>query len=178
MHQSDNFTIRLATLSDIPTLAEWDNKDHVKAATTNDGSVGFDLDWHDELAPRSDGTEFLIAEVDGLPIGALQIIDPATERTRYWGAIANNLRALDIWIGEEAYLSKGFGTRMMRFAINRCFADNRVIAVLIDPLANNTKSHRFYERLGFQFAERRKFDDLSDCFVYRLDRDDWAVADV
>lgn len=176
MHQSNKLTIRLASLADIQTLTHWDNKEHVKAATTNDGSAGFDMDWEQELAARTDGTEFLIAEVDGHPIGALQIIDPATERTHYWGPIANDLRALDIWIGEEAYLSQGYGTRMMHFAIDRCFADKRVNAVLIDPLANNTKSHRFYERLGFQFAERRQFDDLSDCFVFRLERDAWETA--
>ena len=174
MPPSDELIIRLARLSDIPTLTHWDEKEHVKAATTNDGSAGFDMDWEDELAPRSDGTEFLIAEVNGHPIGALQIIDPATERTHYWGAIANNLRALDIWIGEEAYLAQGHGSRMMEYAINRCFADNRVTAVLVDPLANNTRSHRFYERLGFQFAERRQFDDVSDCFVYRLEREAWS----
>ena len=173
MPPSDELFIRLARLSDIPTLTHWDEKEHVKAATTNDGSAGFDMDWENELAPRSDGTEFLIAEVNGHPIGALQIIDPATERTHYWGAIANNLRALDIWIGEEAYLAQGHGSRMMAYAINRCFADNRVTAVLVDPLANNTGSHRFYERLGFQFAERRQFDDVSDCFVYRLEREAW-----
>lgn len=175
MHPSDDLTVRLACLADIPTLANWDNKQHVKAATSNDGTAGFDLDWEKELAPRTDGTEFLIAEVNGHPIGAMQIIDPATERTHYWGAIANNLRALDIWIGEEDYLSQGYGTRMMCYAINRCFADSRVIAVLIDPLSNNTKSHRFYERLGFEFVERRQFDDLTDCFVYRLERDAWEA---
>jgi aminoglycoside 6'-N-acetyltransferase len=41
--------------------------------------------------------------------------------------------------------------------------------VLIDPLAGNVGAHRFYERLGFRFVERRRFG-ADDCFVYRLDR--------
>jgi aminoglycoside 6'-N-acetyltransferase len=41
--------------------------------------------------------------------------------------------------------------------------------VLIDPLAGNVGAHRFYERLGFRFVERRRFG-TDDGFVYRLDR--------
>lgn len=49
----------------------------------------------------------------------------------------------------------------------------RTATVLVDPLATNTGAHRFYERLGFRFVERRQFDDASDCHVYKLDRTDW-----
>jgi len=57
----------------------------------------------------------------------------------------------------------------MRFALDRCFADPAVTAVLIDPLAANVRGRRFYERLGFRFVERRTFGE-DDCAVYRLDR--------
>jgi ribosomal protein S18 acetylase RimI-like enzyme len=63
------------------------------------------------------------------------------------------LRAIDIWIGEAADLGRGYGTRMMRHALERCFADPAVKAVLIDPLASNTRARRFYERLGFRCIE-------------------------
>ena len=42
-------------------------------------------------------------------------------------------------------------------------------AILIDPLASNTAAHRFYERLGFRYVERRQFGE-DDCIVYRLER--------
>jgi aminoglycoside 6'-N-acetyltransferase len=38
---------------------------------------------------------------------------------------------------------------MMELALERCFADERVNAVLIDPMASNTRARRFYEKLGF-----------------------------
>jgi aminoglycoside 6'-N-acetyltransferase len=85
------------------------------------------------------------------------------------------LRAVDLWIGDEADLGKGYGTRMMELALARCFAGPSVSAVLIDPLASNHRAHRFYERLGFRFVERRRFGK-DDCFVYRLDRADHARA--
>jgi RimJ/RimL family protein N-acetyltransferase len=74
----------------------------------------------------------------GRPIGFVQIIDPAREESHYWGDCEPNLRAIDIWIGEADCLNKGYGTQMMRLAIERCFADPSVTAILIDPLASNT----------------------------------------
>jgi hypothetical protein len=61
----------------------------------------------------------LIAEIEGRPVGFVQIIDPAREDSRYWGEVEENLRAVDLWIGEEADLGKGHGTRMMRLALER-----------------------------------------------------------
>ena len=61
---------------------------------------------------------------------------------------------------------------MMQLAIARCFADPTVTAILIDPLASNTRAHRFYERFGFKFIEPRRFGS-DECLVYRLNREDW-----
>ncbi len=66
----------------------------------------------------------------------------------------------------------GYGTKMMQLALERCFTDPLVTAVLVEPLASNTRAHRFYERLGFHFVEQRWFGN-DDCFVYRLNREDW-----
>jgi len=57
---------------------------------------------------------------------------------------------------------------MMALALERCFADVSVTAVLLDPAVSNHGAHRFYERLGFERIERRRFDK-EDCFVYRLE---------
>src|SRR5687768_6468328 len=139
------------------------SKPHVVASDPND-----DWNWEPELTRDPDWRDWLIAEIDGRAIGFVQIIDPAREETRYWGEIAAGHRAIDVWIGEAADLGKGYGTQMMRLALGRCFSDPAVGAVLIDPLARNTRAHRFYERLGFRFIERRSFG-ADDCFVYRLD---------
>jgi len=159
--------LRPATSADLALLQHWDEQPHVIDSDPND-----DWHWEIELDRTPEWREQLIAELDGRAIGFIQIIDPALEESHYWGDIPMNLRAIDIWIGEEADLGKGYGTTMMQLALARCFADPRVTAVLIDPLANNTRAHRFYERLGFQFVEPRRFGE-DDCFVYRLNRTDW-----
>ena len=64
---------------------------------------------------------------------------------------------------------------MMQLALACCFATPAVSAVLIDPLASNTRAHRFYERLGFQFVEHRRFGE-DECLVYRLGRAEYIEA--
>ena len=161
-------TLRPATLADLPLLRRWDEQPHVVASDPND-----DWQWETELARDPDWREQLIAELDGRPLGFIQIIDPASEDGHYWGAdVPANLRAIDIWIGEADDLGRGYGTRMMEMAIDRCFAHSGVEAILIDPLLDNTRAHRFYQRLGFQPVEERRFGD-DNCLVHRLDRQPW-----
>ncbi len=162
--------LRAATSADLDLLRHWDEQPHVIACDPND-----DWGWEVELDRAPDWREQLIAQIDDRPLGFVQIIDPAREDTHYWGDVAADLRAIDIWIGEETDLGKGYGTKIMQLAIDRCFADPTVKAILIDPLASNTRAHRFYERLGFQFVEYRRFGD-DDCCVYRLNRSNWQRA--
>lgn len=156
--------LRTATLADIDVLNRWDEQPHVIESDPND-----DWGWETALAESPPWREQLIAEVDGRPIGFIQIIDPLLEETHYWGAVEPNLRAIDIWIGEEADLGKGYGTQMMKLALARCFAAENVTAVIIDPLASNTRAHKFYERLGFKVVGPRRFG-ADECLVYRLER--------
>jgi aminoglycoside 6'-N-acetyltransferase len=162
--------LRKATIEDLPTLLHWDEQPHVLASDPND-----DWQWETELAREPAWREQLIAELDGVPIGFVQIIDPAHEESHYWGDIAEHKRAIDIWIGEEHNLGKGYGTEMMRLALARCFVDLRVTEVLIDPLESNVRAIQFYERLGFEFVEKRKFGDDA-CAVYTLRREKWLAS--
>jgi aminoglycoside 6'-N-acetyltransferase len=163
--------LRLATSADQPLLEHWDRQPHIILNAGADG--GFD--WAAELPQHPPWRELLIAEHRGRPIGFIQIIDPKLEATGYWGEVGPDLRAIDIWIGELADTGRGLGTRMMRLALERCFADPAVTAVLVDPLLSNTRGHRFYQRLGFVPVERRRFGP-DDCLVHRLSRERYLTA--
>jgi len=162
--------LRPATPDDLGLLRHWDQQPHVAASDPND-----DWQWETELSRSPDWREQLIAEVDGRLIGFIQIIDPAREETHYWSCTKPGRRAIDIWIGEESDLGRGYGMQMMKLAIERCFADPTVTAVLVDPLDCNTRAHRFYERLGFEYVVERRFGE-DCCFVYRLARPQTAAA--
>ena len=164
-------TLRAATIEDLSTLEYWDEQQHVIDSDPND-----DWEWATELPKQVSWREQLMAELNGMPIGFIQIIDPALEETHYWGSdVEQNLRAIDIWIGLKENLGKGYGTRMMQLAIERCFANEHVTAILIDPLISNTAAHRFYERLGFRFVENRIFGN-DETAVYILERSNWNPA--
>jgi aminoglycoside 6'-N-acetyltransferase len=159
--------LRHATIADIQLMRRWNEQPHLAENLGDD-----DWQWETELGKACDWREQFIAEIDGRPIGYLEITDPAGDPEQYWGDCAPNLRAIDIWIGEESELSKGYGTQMITLALNRCFAVPAVTAVVIDPLAKNTSAIRFYERLGFHTVGPRRFDQ-DDCIVMRLERAEW-----
>lgn len=156
--------LRRATPADQGLLERWHRQPHLKAALGDD-----DWQWAEELRRRPPWREQLIAEVDGRAIAFLQIIDPKREESQYWGCIEEGYRAVDLWIGEPDALGQGYGTQIMKLAIERSFAEPSVTAILVDPMETNVRAHRFYERLGFEYVVCRRFGDDS-CFVFRLRR--------
>ena len=170
-------TIRPAQLRDAPAFETWDHDPDVISATSDDLHVSQafgGIDWRAEIEARSDVSCLYIAELDGRPIGGMQVIDPHEEPTQYWGEIEPNLRALDIWLGNASDRGKGYGAAMMRGVIDACFSAPEVRAIVIDPLASNMRAHRFYQRLGFKPVGRCRFGD-DDCLVHRLERSDWRT---
>jgi aminoglycoside 6'-N-acetyltransferase len=173
-----NVALRRATHEDVPWLELWDTDPDVIACSSDDpnATIAFGgIEWVEELAAQNEHSEYWIAELDGRPIGAMQIIDPQLEPTHYWGEIAPNLRAIDIWIGSPADRGQGYGREMMRLALERCFRDPRVAGIVIDPLASNERALAFYRRLGFRPIGRRTFGD-DDCLVHELTRRDWVAT--
>ena len=118
--------LRQASTLDLSILRPWDTKPHVIAARGDHGR----FDWEAELPRQVSWRELLIAEDEGRPVGVLQVIDPAEEESHYWGDVAPNLRAIDIWIGEESDLGRGHGSTMMHLALSRCFSNPRVVGGL------------------------------------------------
>lgn len=107
--------LRPATSADVAVIRHWNQQPHIIAAKGNE-----DWGWETELKKALDWREQLIAEVDGSLIGFVQIIDPARDESHYWGGVAEGLRAIDIWIGEESELRKGYGTQMIKRRSNFC----------------------------------------------------------
>ena len=162
--------LRLATPDDIATLEYWDTKSHVDAAGGEDDTT----DWAAEIARSAPWFQILIAETEDRPIGVVQIIDPHLEETRYLGVISTGFRAIDIWIGEESDLGRGYGSDMMRIALRQCFSESEVHTVLIDPLARNTDALRCYRKLGFREVVPLRFGE-DDCIVMEIKRQDWSA---
>ncbi|MGQ0428638.1 MAG: GNAT family N-acetyltransferase, partial [Gammaproteobacteria bacterium] len=81
--------LRPATPADLSLLERWHRAPHLIESLGDD-----DWQWAKELSRNPIWREQLVAEVDGRPVGFLQIIDPAREETQYWGCIDDGFRAL------------------------------------------------------------------------------------
>ncbi len=97
---------RPATPADLSLLRYWDKQPHIIAADPNT-----DWEWETELLKRPAWREQLIAEVDGKPIGFIQIIDPALEETHYWGRVEDRLRAIDLGLVRLIILARAMAGR-------------------------------------------------------------------
>ncbi len=150
--------------ADPPILQRWDTQPHVVAADPND-----DRDWEVELGRCPHWSEQLIVELDGRPLGSVQIIDPAREESRYWGDAPPAIRALYVWIGDETDLGKGYGTEMMHAALGRCFSDSLLcLSIRFRAIHAPIDSTNVWASI---LSSRRFGKD--DCLVYRLSRNDW-----
>jgi aminoglycoside 6'-N-acetyltransferase len=144
----------------------WDLDDVVG----DSGGEDDNYDWDYQLSRSVSWREFLIAEVDGFPIGAVVLIDTLDEESHYWGEDSpEDSWAIDIWIGSAGYRSRGFGTEMMKQALARCFEVHGASQVLIDPLQSNIRAIAFYRRLGFQDVGPKRFGE-DDCLVMSIKR--------
>ena len=158
--------LRTATIEDVPVLEKWDEDEEA----TSWGGDDDNYDWEYELPRSVYWREFLIAEVDSVPIGMVVIIDALQEESHYWGDNApQNSWAIDIWIGVAEFRSKGYGTEMMKKALERCFENHDASCVLIDPLQSNHRAIAFYRRLGFREVGPRRFRN-DDCLVMSIGR--------
>lgn len=157
----DELLLRLAELTDVPTLERWDAAPHVMAVSGDDGS----WDWAEEI--NVPWQEVWIAEVQGRAIGVVVLLDAHNEPSRYWGDVSPGTYAIDIWIGDVDALHRGYGTTMMRQVINRAFDELGAHTILIDPLIRNTDAIGFYKHLGFHDVGPRRFGE-DNCLVLEL----------
>ena len=58
--------------------------------------------------------------------------------------------AFDLFIGEDKYRDRGFGTRIIKLLINELFKDKSINAILIDPRTSNKRAIECYRKCGFK----------------------------
>jgi aminoglycoside 6'-N-acetyltransferase len=95
----------------------------------------------------------LIITYDGEPVGYIQRYFPR-DHPDYWGhqKFPGDTAGIDLFIGEEAYLHRGFGPLVIRkFLEEHVFADGKSKYCIIDPDPANKAAIRAYEKVGFRY---------------------------
>ena len=92
--------LRPDTPADLELLRQWDEQTHVIASDPNS-----DWGWEVELGRSPDWREQFIAELDGRPIGFLQVIDPHAKKVttgamslRTCAPLISGSEAKPIWV--------------------------------------------------------------------------------
>ena len=160
-------TFRRASTDDVMLLDVMSNAPHVFP------SLGTDQPWDWPREVEASWQEVWIIDLSATtkPIGVVVVLDAAADPSGYWGEVSPGTYAMDIWISDASQLRKGYGTVMMKHAIDRCFHVHNAHTILIDPLAKNEGAIAFYQHLGFEVIGPRTFG-ADECIVLRLRRPD------
>lgn len=155
----------------IPLWQQSIEKDHVKKVWLIDGYETADYIYE---KIRGNGYDYpFIIFSDNQPIGYIIACDLYAYRTFSSdpkGLFTNEKEGtfgMDLFIGEENYLDKGFGTQIVRSFIEYIFQHFPCQTILIDPASSNKRAIRCYEKAGFKFV-KEAFDGVTNCYIMKI----------
>lgn len=151
--------------SDLHLMHEWLNADHVnrwygKQKPTFETVVrkyGAKIDGQDQ------SDSFLISYASS-PIGYIQTYRIADHREYNRHVQADDQTAgVDLFIGEDAYIHKGFGAAILnKFLANVVYSDDSITSCVIGPEPKNKAAIRCYEKVGFRHFKTVHLPDEPD----------------
>ena len=100
-------------------------------------------DWPREVEASWQGVWITDLGTASTPMGVVVVLDAAADPADYRGEVSPGTCAIDIWIADASQLRKGYGTVMMKHAIDRCFHVHNAHTILVDPLAENDEAISF-----------------------------------
>ena len=140
MQFEELFRIRLCHSEDARLLAPL-----IAALASEEGAESAELDSIETVVSallESGVSDFLLALIDGKPVGCLQI----AYRLSTWHA-APYAYLEDFYLAPEAR-ARGVGTKMLDYALQRA-EGQRADQIMLDVRSANTAARRLYTRFGF-----------------------------
>ena len=143
------------TVDDFPLYFRWAEKEHVKNTWFLGGYEPVESIKHKIIEGNGYDYSFIIM-LNGIPIGYLQYCDLFAYKNlcpKPKGVFTDEPKGtvcIDLFIGEEDYLDKGFGTEIVGEFCRFLFSDSKINRILIDPAIENKRAIRCYEKAGFK----------------------------
>ena len=140
MRFEELFTIRLCHPEDAPLLAPL-----VEALAREEGADPAERDGIETVISallQSGVSDFLLATIEGRPVGCLQI----AYRLSTWEA-APYAYLEDFYLTPEAR-ARGIGTKMLDYALQRA-EGQRAVHIALDVRSENRPAQRLYTKFGF-----------------------------
>lgn len=133
---------------DFIIMETWLNKDHVKQF------YGDSKEWMDEISENLNIQDnwacYFIVEFDRKPIGFAQYYDTHKAPEGNWSAAPLETAGIDYMIGEEEFLGKGLGTKVVRAIVDQVCLLNQYSHIIADPISENVASIAVLTKNGFR----------------------------
>ena len=158
-----NINFRQFKEADVPLFYKWADKMHVKEKWFKEGyapkeSILKKLDSSSTTFP------FIIC-LDEENIGYIQYYFMNEDAYKIYKEEPQNTVGFDIFIGEEDYLHKGYGTKIVKEFSHMLFQQYAVSKIIVDPFIDDKRAIRCYENAGFKFYKEDKDDKGSKIYV-------------
>lgn len=152
MNAADLFSFKKISSDDIPQLLNWFKEPHVQQywPVPEDN----ELIEHFLKRIRSKDTFGYIVYLAEKPIGYIQYyyIDRTQEKAGAWlPELPLTTIGTDQFIGNPAYVGKGYGTQFIKeFIAYLRTIEPGITTVIVDPEPTNSAAVRCYEKVGFK----------------------------
>lgn len=153
---------------DLLLWGKWIEKPHVKKVWFIEGYET--ADYINEKIKGNGYDYHFIIYLDNIPVGYIQCSDLYAYKTKCSepkGLFTNEEKGtfcIDLFIGEETYLNKGYGTEIVKAFSKKVFNEFGAKKILIDPATSNKRAIRCYEKAGFKFL-KNAHDGVTECCV-------------
>ncbi len=166
-----NILFKPMTEQDIPLWLQWSQKPHVKDVWF---IAGYETRNYIYQKITGNGYDYpFIIYFEQKPIGYIVCCDLFAYRT-----LCPNPKGLftqeepgtfcmDLFIAEEDYLNKGYGTQIVKDFVQKIFTDFKAKVIYIDPSLDNKRAIRCYEKAGFKTVKVAN-DGVCDCMIMSI----------
>lgn len=166
---SHHYLFKPLQVHDLIKLCTWFKKPHVKEW------------WNDHLSDdeikakyqKRIGSKIIVSYifyVDEKPIGFIQYYFANKVGLEGWPSEADDTVGIDLFIGEEAYINHGYGTKMIKAFVDKLFSELNIHKILVDVDPENKRAQRCYEKVGFVFVKKvMTTDGLVNLFEMKRD---------
>lgn len=158
--------LKKLTRDEFPLLLKWFSKEHVKKQW--DQNIVHTLDsLKKKYGIRIDNGEIImfIAYIDNTPFAFIQTYIES-ELKPY--LLDESAMGIDLFIGEEAFLYKGLGPKLIKKVLREVvFQTKGINYACIDPEINNKAAIKAYSKVGYEHVNTtiNKYDNTTGYFM-------------
>ena len=157
MLRIESISFRKLQEDDFPLLHTWLNEPHVHEWYEKDKQNTLEEvidDYSKDIKGEEPSTSY-IALYENKPVGYMQ-----TYKVNDWPTYADAVgydtaaAAIDAFIGNPAFMGKGFGGLMIKkFLKDVVFSEEGITKCFIDPEPDNKRAIKSYEKVGFRYIK-------------------------